>query len=86
MKGRAGDTRQSREQGAVWKRGRERAEMQDREGGREGVAGAAAPAQAPEPSREVPTYSSSALTSFSLPGASGFPCCGKESVDIVDTQ
>lgn len=64
------------------------AEMQDREGGREGVAGAAPPAQAlePPPRRDVPTCSSPALTSFSLPGANGFPCCGKESVDIVETQ
>lgn len=24
------------------------------------------------------------LTSFSLPGANGFPCCGKGAVDIVE--
>lgn len=38
------------------------------------------------PSGTVPACSSPALTSFSLPGANGFPCCDKESVDIVDTQ
>lgn len=35
---------------------------------------------------EFPTCCSPALTSFSLPGANGFPCCSKDSVDIMDTQ
>lgn len=26
------------------------------------------------------------LTAFFLPGADGFPCCSKDSVDIVETQ
>ncbi|XP_065766955.1 spermatogenesis-associated protein 32 [Muntiacus reevesi] len=46
-----------------------------------GGGGAAATSPLPASSTESP-----ALTSFSLPGANGFPCCGKDSVDIVDSQ
>lgn len=60
------------------------AEVRDREGGR----GWLEPHQPPRlwnsPST-IPTCSSLALTSFSLPGANGFPCCSKDSVDITET-
>nr|XP_023508134.1 spermatogenesis-associated protein 32 isoform X2 [Equus caballus] len=57
--------------------------MRDREGG---GAGAAPPPGLQNSSGTVPTCSSPALTPFSLPGASGFPCCSKASVDIMETQ
>ena len=42
--------------------------------------------QSHQPGLQNPSGTVPALTSFSLPGANGFPCCDKESVDIVDTQ
>lgn len=41
----------------------------------EGMAEASPTAHVPE-----------ALTTFFLSGANGFPCCSKDSVDIVETQ
>uniref|UniRef100_A0A8C4LQP3 Spermatogenesis associated 32 n=1 Tax=Equus asinus asinus TaxID=83772 RepID=A0A8C4LQP3_EQUAS len=54
--------------------------MRDREGG---GAGAAPPPGLQNSSGTVPTCSSPALTPFSLPGASGFPCCSKASPEAL---
>lgn len=50
------------------------------------MAGAALLAQALEPPRHHLHLQLPALTSFSLPGAGGFPFCCKQSVDVTETQ
>lgn len=85
MGDRAGDTGQGKQgdEGQDSRGEGKWAEMRDREGG---GAGAAPPPGLQNSSGTVPTCSSPALTPFSLPGASGFPCCSKASVDIMETQ
>lgn len=87
LEDRAGDTGQGgrgEQKGRGEGKRRGEAEVRGREGGR---GWSSTTGWGPRTSQGLsPASSSPALTSFSLPGANGFPCCGKESVDTAESQ